>query len=296
MKEFAIITDSCSDLDKKLRTDYDVDYVPMHFSLNGVDYDASLDWETISVKDFYDAMRGGTRIYTAQVNSIQYKEKFESILNEGKDVLYIGCSSALSASVIASFGVKDELKAKYPDSKIICIDSLISCAGLGMLVCLASKLRKEGKSIEEVADYIENIKLNVHQEAVADKLVYLKQAGRVSATSAFFGGLLNVKPIIISDAKGQNFAVEKVKGRKNSIARLAERVVEQYTGEWLDEIVVAHADCESEAIELKNEIIARNSELESKINIGYIGPIVGASVGPGMMGVYFVGTKVTENA
>lgn len=296
MKEFAIITDSCSDLDKKLRTEYDVDYVPMHFSLNGVDYDASLDWEKISVKDFYDAMRNGTRIYTAQVNSAQYREKFESILNEGKDVLYIGCSSALSASVIASYGVRDELKEKYPDSNIICIDSLISCAGLGMLVCLASKLRKEGKSIIDVAEFIENIKLNVHQEAAADKLIYLKQAGRVSATSAFFGGLLNVKPIIISDAKGQNFAVEKVKGRKNSIARLAERVVEQYTGEAFDEIVVAHADCESEAIDLKSEIIARKSELESKISIGYIGPIVGASVGPGMMGVYFIGTKVTENA
>ncbi len=296
MKKFAIITDSCSDLNKDLREKYDIDYVPMHYSYDGKDVVANLDWEELSAPDFYNVMRGGTRIFTAQVTANDYKEKFESYLEKGYDILSISCSSALSASVKSSYIVRDELCAKYPDAKIICIDSLIACAGEGMLVIEASKKRAEGKSIEEVASFIENAKKYIHQEAIADKLVYLKQAGRVSAASAFFGGLLNVKPVIISDAKGQNFAVEKVKGRKNSIIRIAERVKEQYNGEIAQEIFVAHADCESEAIELKNEIIARIPRVEDKITIGYIGPIVGASVGPGMMGVYFFGTEVTENA
>lgn len=296
MKKFAIITDSCSDLNKDLRGKYDIDYVPMHYSYDGKDVVASLDWEELSAPDFYNVMRGGTRIFTAQVTANDYKEKFESYLEKGYDILSISCSSALSASVKSSYIVRDELCAKYPDAKIICIDSLIACAGEGMLVIQASKKRAEGKSIEEVASFIENAKKYIHQEAIADKLVYLKQAGRVSAASAFFGGLLNVKPVIISDAKGQNFAVEKVKGRKNSIIRIAERVKEQYNGEIAQEIFVAHADCESEAIDLKNEIIARIPNVEDKITIGYIGPIVGASVGPGMMGVYFFGTEVTENA
>ena len=151
MKKFAIITDSCSDLNKDLREKYDIDYVPMHYSYDGKDVVASLDWEELSAPDFYNVMRGGTRIFTAQVTANDYKEKFESYLEKGYDILSISCSSALSASVKASYIVRDELCAKYPDAKIICIDSLISCAGLGMLVIEASKKRAEGKSIEEVA-------------------------------------------------------------------------------------------------------------------------------------------------
>lgn len=294
MKKFVIITDSCSDLEKDLRIKYDIDYVPMHYRIDDKDYVASLDWEELSAPDFYNVMREGKRIYTAQVNAIDYQEKFESYIKKGFDVLYISCSSALSASVKSSYQVRDELLAKYPESKIICIDGLNSCSGLGILCIKASELRSEGKTIEEVADWVSAHRKIMHQEATVDKLTYLKQAGRVSATSAFFGGLLSVKPIIISDVNGQNVSVEKVKGRKVSLARLAERTKERYIAHPFQRVHIGHADCLEEALELKKLVIEAIGDID--IHVCYIGPIVGASVGPGTLALYFFGTEETHDS
>ena len=296
MEKFINVTDSCSDLDKSAREKYQIEYLPMHFSENGKDYDADLDWKEISFSDYYNKMRNGTRFITAQVNVAQYREAFEKYAKEGYGILSISCSSKLSASVRASEQAREEVLNSYPDAKIYCIDSLISCAGLGMICINASKLRSEGKSLEETVAWVEENKLNFHQEATVEKLTWLKQAGRVSAASAFFGGLLNVKPIIISDAIGQNFAVEKVKGRKVSFTRLVERVKEAYDGTKYPEIVVAHGDVEEEAKAIKEMLVSALGVDESLVQIDRIGPIIGASTGPGVIGIYYYGSKVTENA
>lgn len=293
MKKFVIITDSCSDLRKELRLQYDVDYIPMHMSYNGHDMIASLDFEEISVKDFYDMMRKGTRFITAQVTAKEFKEKFENYIKQGLDVLYISCSSALSASVNASYVARDELLAIYPESKIICVDSLNSCSGLGLMCKIASRLREEGKTIEEVATWLEENKLKVNQEATVEKLTYLKQAGRISFASAFFGGLLNVKPIIVSDVKGHNAAIQKVKGKKVAFEKLIERAVSEYKPEICKDVIFAHADCEEDALELKRLFMEKTNVKEEDTSIEYIGPIVGASVGPGTVAIYCVGTEVT---
>lgn len=296
MKKFVIITDSCSDLDKELRAKYGIDYVPMHFSFDGKDYVASLDWEEISAHDFYDVMRSGKRIMTAQVNANDYLEAFEKAINGGFDVLSISCSSALSASVKASYTVRDSLLEKYPDAKIICIDALTSCSGLGLICIAAAELRESGKNIDEVAEWIEANKLKFNQDATVEKLSYLKQAGRVSAASAFFGGIFNVKPIIISDVGGRNAAVEKVKGRKTSIERLAERFIASYEAEAGKEIVIAHADCPEDAELLKASVIEKLGGECANVRTAYIGPIVGASVGPGTLALYYFGKEVSYDA
>ena len=296
MKKFVIISDSCCDLSKDLREKYDVSYVPMHFIFDGEDHIADLDWTEFSVSEYYDIMRGGKRITTAQVSADDYRTAFENAIKDGCDVLYISCSSALSASVTASYAVRDELMQKYPDAKIVCVDSLTACTGLGLLCMTASELRAAGKTLDEVAQWLEEHKLEAHQEATPEKLNYLKQAGRVSATSAFFGGLLNIKPIIISDAQGRNLAVEKVKGRQTSIARLAERMQADFKTVDYQKIFVVHADCEEGAAALKKEIVARMPELEKDIQPGVIGPIIGATVGPGTLAVYYFGDKVTQGA
>lgn len=295
MKKFIIITDSCSDLEKELRDQYDIEYIPNTYSFDGRSVVADLDWKEISVKEFYDLMRNGTRILTSQVTANQYREVFENAIKEGYDILSISCSSALSSGVKASYLIRDELLEKYPEAKIICIDSLMSCSGLGLLCISASKLRSEGKTIEEVASWVEENKLNMHQEAVADKLIYLKRAGRVSAASAFFGGLLNIKPIIISDVRGRNAAVEKVKGKKASFIRLCERIKERITNANDQQVVIGHADCLEDALELK-ELILEKVDSSLNIRISYIGPMVGASVGPGTMGIYFYGVEETYDA
>lgn len=146
MKNFAIVTDSCGDLGENLREKYGIDYAPMRFSYDDVDVPASLDWEYVPLKDFYDLMRKGKRIKTSQVNAEEFRQKFEEYLDKGEDVLYIACTSALSASYNISLTVRDEMKKKYPDRKIICVDSLNSCLGLGLICIAASKLRAEGKN------------------------------------------------------------------------------------------------------------------------------------------------------
>lgn len=293
MRKYIIVTDSCGDLSKELRKEYNIEYVPMHMSYDGKDMVASLDFEEISVIDFYNMMREGTRFITSQVSAFDFRSYFEKYINEGYDVLYVSCSSALSSSIKTSYVVRDELLKKYPNSKIICVDSLNSSQGLGLICKIASRLRGEGKTIEEVANWLENNKLKVNQECTVEKLTYLKRAGRVSAASAFFGGILNVKPIIISDVRGNNAAIEKVKGRKVSYERLVERMMEEYEPGDYKDIVIAHADCMEDALEVKKLIISKLPDAEQYISIEYIGPIVGASAGPGTLAIFFVGKEVT---
>ena len=292
MKKFVIVTDSCSDLTRDYREKYDIDYIPMRIIFNGKDIEANLDWEEISYRDFYDLMRNGTRITTAQITTAVYLSAFEKYIKEGYDILSISCSSALSASIHASEAARDELLAKYPESKIICIDSLTAVAALGMLCIRASELRAQGKTIEETAEWVLANRNFVNQECTAESLTYLKRAGRVSAASAFFGGLLSVKPIIISDVNGMNAAVEKVKGRKNSIDRIIERFKDEYLELDYQKVFVVHADCEVEGEAIKKrveEIVGDKVE----VNLGVIGPIIGASVGPGAVAIFFFGKEIT---
>ncbi len=293
MKQFAIMSDSSCDLSKENRTRYDIDYVDMRILYEDKDIPADLDWKTLGIKEFYDLMRSGVRVRTAQVNTAEFESVFEKYILEGRDVLYLACSSALSSSYKQSLTARDKVLEKYPEAKIICIDGRRSCHGLGMLCLTAADLRAEGKSIEETADYIEKHKQEVHQFGAVDNLVYLKRAGRVNALSAVFGGLLQVKPIIISDVSGANLAVEKVKGRKNSIVRVAEMLAEVYTEHEHQRIFVVHADCEEEAIQLKELIRERIPDKEIPIDIEPLGPIIGASAGPGMIAAYCYGKEVT---
>lgn len=293
MKKFVIVSDSCCDLNEELRKKYNIEYIPMGIAYNGKSATADLDWKEISVKDYYQMMKDDVRVTTFQITKEQYLTRFEGYLNDGYDILSISCSSALSSSVHASYKARDELLKKYPEAKIICIDSLISCYGLGLLCIIASNMRSEGKRIEEVAKFIEENKLKSNQFGTVADLKYIKRAGRITATKALFGTLFNVKPIIISDTKGQNVSIEKSKGRKNVISRIAELTKENYTGEYLKDIFIGHADSEEDAFELKKQIEEKFGNEKPNIYIGYIGPILGASCGPGMLAVYFIGNEVS---
>lgn len=294
MRNYVIVTDSCSDLPEELRAKYNIDYLPMHMSYGDKEMVADLDWKELSCKDFYAAMRNGTRFLTSQVNEESYRESFENYIKNGYDILSISCSSALSGSVKGSYAVRDELLAKYPDAKICCVDSLNSCFGLGMLCITAAKMRNEGKNIDEVYNWLERNKLTANQFCTVESLSYLKRAGRVSAGSAVFGELLGIKPIIISDSVGQNKAVEKVKGRKASIKRLVAKFVETYRSCPHQIVCVAHADCHEDGESLRQMILEALPDKNVEVLFGNIGPIVGASAGPGTIAVYFFGKEVTE--
>lgn len=291
MKEFKIITDSCSDLTTELRSRYDIDYVQMNVVVKGKEIQANLDWANFSPKEIYDVMRGGERITTTQVPTEEYLTVFEKYLAEGKDVLYVACSSALSGSVNTSVVVAKELMQKYPDAKICCVDTLNSCYGEGILAMKAAQMKAEGKSIDEVVAWLEENKLKSNQVAAIENLDYLKRAGRVKASTAFFGNLFGVKPMLISDANGNNYAIKKVKGRKSSMLELVQMCKDSIIDAENQTIYLVHADCEEDAMALKALV---EEQIPCKeIYVSYIGPIIGASVGPGTMALYFMGKEVT---
>ncbi len=290
MKDFIIFSDSTCDLDKTLREQYGIEYVTMNYSVDDTEYVASLDWEAHSSHEFYDLMRGGKRVFTTQVPKNVYYEAFKSALDSGKDVLYISCSSALSGSINTAKKVAEELNEGQSENAVYCVDSLISSLGQGHLCIAAAKKRGEGLGAKETAEYIEGIKLCVNQCGTVASMEYLKRAGRVKASKAFFGNLFGVKPLIISDIKGQNYAYKKVKGTLNARAALAQDIVASADGSY-ETLYISHADCFDDAVALRDEIL-RLAPFKNVV-IGVIGPIVGATVGPGTVIGFCEGKKVT---
>lgn len=287
---FLLLTDSTCDLDAQTRKNNGVEYVKMNYVLDGQEYPASLDWENHSAKEFYDAMRGGKRVTTTQVTQQTYRDAFESALKAGKDVVYISCSSALSGSVNVAKVVAQKLEQTYPGRRIYCVDSLCSSLGQGMMVLMAARMRSEGKNAQEVAAYVESNKLNVNQSGTVASLEYLRRAGRVKASKAFFGNLFGVKPIIISDKIGQNYAVKKAKGKMGAYGEIARMLAEVSEGYDRKELYLSHADCLEDITLLRDEILKVASF--DAVHIGVIGPIVGASVGPGTVIAFCYGKKV----
>lgn len=290
MKEFVVLADSVCDLDLKMREKYGIDYVAMNYIIDEQEYVASLDWEFHSAREFYDFMRGGKRVFTTQVPKNVYYDKFKQCIDEGKDIVYIACSSALSSSVKTAELVANELKEQYPDAGIYCVDSLISSLGQGYLLFEAARLRDEGKSAKEAAEYIESIRLCVNQCGTVSSLDYLSRAGRVKASKAFFGNLFGVKPIIISDIYGQNYAYKKAKGTQNARIAIAEHIADAADGVY-ENLYISHADCIEDAEALRDEIL--KIAPFKNVHIGTIGPIVGASVGPGTVIAFCFGKQVT---
>lgn len=290
MRPFILLGDSTCDLPRHLREQYDIDYIPMSYTVDDQEYIASLDWESHSVAEFYQLMRSGKRIFTNQILSVTCREKFTEALKSGKDVVYISCSSALSSSYQSACVIAREVMEQYPEGHIYCVDSLISTLGQGHLLIEAAKLRQDGKSAAETAAYIESIRLKVQMMGYPGSLEYLHRAGRVKASSAFFGNLFGVKPIIISDRLGHNYALKKVKGLNNVRNAVAEMVDEAFTEETLV-LSIVHADNLQEANIISEMLQQRHHFCE--VRLADIGPIVGASVGPGMVGVFVFGKEVT---
>ena len=291
MNKFEIFVDSTSDMFTDLRKQYDIDYVWMNIVVKGEEKKASLDWDIYTPKEFYDWMRDGIKITTTLVPLEVFIDKWTKVLEEGKDILYISCSSALSGSVNVGRNARDMLLEKFPDRKIEIIDPLNSCKGQALMAIKASNLRKEGKELEEIVDIIEKEKLCYNQFCTVATLDYLKRAGRIKAGKAFFGNIFGVKPIIISDAKGNNYAWKKAKGRRQSLLDLVQYTKDNIVNPEEQTVFVVHADCIEDAEFLKEHII--NEVHPKEVIIDYLGPIIGSTTGPGTVATFFYGKEVT---
>ena len=286
MSNFAIVTDSACDLCKEFRQEHGIDYARMMLSWTTKDgqtkeISASLDWEEVSSKEFYDIIRSGIRIYTAQITKQNYLDTFEPHLQKGEDVLYIACSSGLSASLkTAQLLAQEELKEKYPNNKVVVLDSLRAGMAEGLIVMDAVKLKEEGKSLEEVIDFVEKEKLRYQEIGIPETLSYLKRAGRVTAPQAFFGNMIQLKPILQFDDEGKNNTELRVFGRNKAYEKMAEIIASRIDDPENQEIYLMNADCTEKDIELFKKYILKAVKVKDIIALP-LGPIIGASSGPG---------------
>ncbi len=291
MKQFQVLTDSTADVEKKFRDKYDLDYIKMIFTIDGKDYDADLDWSNIAPNEYYEMMRSGKRSVTGQIQPAEVEEKFKKYLDEGLDILYVSCSSRLSGSYNYAEVYAKELLEKYPGRRIVCFDSLRSNYAEGLIAMDAAKYALEGKSLDETVSQLTKDRLSYQVYATSGSLAWLKKAGRVKASSAFFGNLIGIKPIIVSDAKGNNFAFKKVKGRKASLDEFVSIACERMTDPKNSLLCIEHADCYEDAKYIATEI-SKIMEVK-EINISDLGPIIGATTGPDTVTISFIGKKVT---
>lgn len=292
-RNYVILVDSIAALGKKAREQFGVDDIcPMTVSIDEKDVVASPDYDQgYNLHEYFDIMRHGKRVFTSQVPTPTFEEKFNEYVGKGFDILYIACSGRLSKSVEAGQKVAENIMKEHPEAKIVCFDGRNSNFAIADMARKAASLRKEGKTLDEVVEFLEKNVNRWNQFGTVETLTYLKQAGRVKASKAFFGNIFAVKPILISDALGNNVAVKNVKGRKNSIVEIAKLAVEACDDVEHSTIYISHADDEKAAELVKEEILRLCKPGE--IYVGPIDPIVGASTGPGTLITYCFGKEVT---
>ena len=277
MRDYIIITDSACDLSPKMVEELGVGVIPLEFQLKGKSYFNYPDEREISTKEFYRIVREGESATTSQVTVHRYT------------VLYIAFSSGLSGSCNSAKVAARELQAKYPDNRVEVVDSLCASLGQGLYVYHAVQEKKKGKSIDQVIQWLEENKLNLCHWFTVDDLNHLKRGGRVSPATAFFGTMLNIKPVLHVDDEGHLIPMGKVRGRKASLDALVDHMAQTAINPKEQVIFISHGDSEADAKYVADQVKAKFKPKEIYINP--IGPVIGAHSGPGTMALFFLGSK-----
>ena len=291
MAKYQIFTDSSCDLSTELRKANNIEYFYFGLVVDGVEYKADLDWQEYTQEEFYGWLSAGKKVKTTQVSMEEVLLKVRPYFEKGIDIIYIGCSSALTGSMNLFELAKQQLMEEFPDRKMIGVDSLAAACTLGMMVLDAAKEQKKGLSIEELQQWVLDNRFFYNQFATVDTLTYLKAAGRIKGAAAFFGNIMGVKPIFISDRKGNNLTINKVKGTKASLNELFEDVKAAMVLGVTEEIFIGQGMAQDRAELLKKRV---EDELHIKATVQWIGPIVGTTCGPGVIATFCKGKEVTR--
>ena len=291
MAKYQIFSDSSCDLSTELRKANNLEYFYFGLVVDGVEYRADLDWKDYSPEEFYGWLSQGKKIKTTQVSMEEVISRVRPYFEKGIDIIYIGCSGALTGSMNLFQLAKAELMEEFPDRKMIGVDSLAASCTLGMMLIDAANKQKEGLSIEELEQWVLDNRFFYNQFATVDTLTYLKEAGRIKGTAAFFGNIIGVKPIFISDRKGNNLTINKVKGTKASLNELFEDVKAAVVPGVTEEIFIGQGMAQERAELLKKRV---EEELNIKATVQWIGPIVGTTCGPGVIATFCKGKEVTR--
>lgn len=284
--DFIITTDTTADLSKQYLEDNKIDLLSLKYMIDDVTYDIE---NELPDKEFYNKMREGAIPKTSQANPETAKEFFKKNIEKNKkDILHVGFSSGLSGTYDSARVAAEEVMEEIPGIKIIVIDSLAASLGQGLLVHKAIKLQEEGKTIDEVAKWLEDNKLNLCHFFTVDDLIYLYRGGRVSKTSQVAAGVLNIKPVLHVDNEGHLVALSKTRGRKKSIKQLADMMEKRILPGETD-VFISHGDCLEEAQGLADHIKERFGIEVGLLN--YVGPTIGAHSGPGTIALFFLGSE-----
>jgi DegV family protein with EDD domain len=281
------MTDSSCDLPAELAEKMALTVLPLYVDVDGQKYVNYLDEREISFKEIYAKLRTKCPAKTSAVNFNDFMGAMEALLREGKDILYIGFSSGLSSTYDAGASAAQELAERYPERKIYAVDSLCASLGQGLLVYLAWKQKEQGRTIEEVRDYVENNKLRLCHWFTVENLKYLRRGGRISATSAVVGTLLDIKPVLHVDDAGKLIAMTKVRGVRASVKEMFERMKQTAVRDPESPVFINHADILDRANELADMIRAEFGTKE--IYIDSLDLVIGAHSGPGTLALFFLG-------
>ncbi len=284
MSNYIIYTDSGCDIPTAMLAEWGVQCRNLTFRFTDSETEYSND--EMSIETFYDKMKEGGIAKTAAINSETFAADFEKILVQGYDVLYLGFSSGLSTTFNSARLAAESVREKYPERRVEIFDTLAASAGQGLMIYLTAMEQKKGATLDEAIAFVSDLKPRMGIWFTVDDLVYLKRGGRVSATSAFVGNLLGIKPVLYMDGEGHLIPRAKVRGRKSAITAL----VDQYTAHAVDKengtVFLSHGACRADAEQLA-AILKERHGVTVKL-IADIGPVIGAHSGPGTLAIFFV--------
>ena len=286
MRDFIIVTDSTVDLPESMLEEQGIPVLQLNYVLDGKTYE---DRKGLSGKEFFNKLREGSMPTTSQVNPEQAKEFFEPFVKAGKNILCIGFSSGLSGTYNSERIAAEELSEEYPDAKIIVIDSLCASMGQGLLLVKALKKQREGMTLEELAQWLEENKLHICHNVTVDDLNHLYRGGRISKTTAVLGTLVQIKPIIHMNDEGKLIVIGKERGRKKALNTIVDMMGKQMEGYENDLVMVTHGDCLEDAEYVKSQIQKKYGIQDVVIN--GIGTVIGTHTGPGVVAVFCMGEK-----
>ena len=287
-----IVTDSAIDMPRQWIDQQEAfRMLDLSYLMDDVSYTS--DGTDESIKAIYDAMRDGKMLKTSQVTPEMWETCFRELLSAGHDILTIAFSSGLSGTCSAAFMAANEIRSEYPERKLIVIDSLQASAGEGLMVHYALQNRDTGMSIDENATWIKQNVQNFIAWFTVNDLMHLHRGGRLSAASAIVGSLVRIKPIMRVDAEGKLAVYEKAAGRKRSIRILADKIIADIVNPETQIIHISHGDCLEEAQTLAAMI--REALPVVDVRISYVGSVIGAHTGPGVIAVFCIGNTRTPN-
>ena len=295
MSQYVILTDVTCDLSPEIReyfgiTDYVHGYV--HIS-DGRDLQTRLDWSLISREDFYGKLSDRrAQVSSAPASPEEYYEIFKKYAEAGYDVLSISISSKISSTYNVAAGAGERVSVEFPERRVYCLDALRMSGSMGLLVCYAHELQKKGKTMQEVIDWLESNKMRVHQMGPIDDLMVIARRGRISMGKAIMGSFAGVKPMGDCNRDGYVTVLTKAKGMKRALAATVAYVGEVATNIEDQYLIIVHTNREAYAETLREKL---ESELHpKKVFVSDSFSASGTNIGPGMIGVYFLGDEVSE--